>query len=93
MTSKRDRCLLAIAIQHPDSVDRLTVLKASAVVFRDYKAEFGKGIVVIHYVRFRDYKIPVHFNGRNFQVTLREETYRRLFSDGVNQQESKHTNG
>lgn len=79
MRCERDRCLIAIAIQNPDSVDRLTVLKASAVVFRDYKAEFGKGMKVIHYVRVRNYRIPVRFNGNNFQATLRHEDYKRLF--------------
>lgn len=79
MTSKRDRCPVAIAILNPDSVDRHTVIKASAVVFRDYKAEFGKGMEIIHYVRFRNYRIPVSFNGNNYQAVLKREDYEKLF--------------
>lgn len=79
MSSKRDRCLIAIAIQNPDSVDRLTVQKASAVVFREAKAEFGKGMVVTHYVRVRNYRFPVRFNGKNFQACLKQDDYNRLF--------------
>lgn len=79
MSSERDRCLIAVAILNPDSVNRLTVQKASAVVFRGYEVQFGKGFRVYHYIRVRNYRIPVRFNGKNFQTTLRVQDYQRLF--------------
>lgn len=80
MTSEQDRCPVAIVILNPESVNRPTVQKASAVVFREAKADWAeKRMVVIHYIRVRNVKVRVRFNGGHFVATLKRENYQRLF--------------